>query len=104
MTRMADFEHFLPILLRHEGGFVNHPADPGGPTNKGITLATFTHCARELLGMAPTLDALRELTDAQVAIIYKALYWDAIRGDDIRSQSLANIVCDFQINAGSRSS
>jgi lysozyme family protein len=99
---MADFNRFFPILLAHEGGFVNHPADPGGPTNKGITLATFTHCARELLGVTPTMEALRKLTDAQAAIIYKTLYWDVIRGDEIASQGLANIVCDFQVNAGSR--
>lgn len=102
MTRMADFNRFLPILLQHEGGFVHHPADPGGATNKGITLATFTHCARQLLGIAPTLDALRALTDAQAATIYKTLYWDVVKGDDIPAQPLANIVCDFQVNAGSR--
>lgn len=99
---MADFNRFLPILLKHEGGFVHHPSDPGGPTNRGITLATFTHCARELLGIAPTLEALRELTEPQAAVIYKTLYWDVIRGDAIASQSIANIVCDFQVNAGSR--
>ena len=101
---MADFNRFLPILLQHEGGFVNHPADPGGPTNKGITLATFTHCARQLLGISPTLAALRDLTQGQAGTIYKKLYWDVVRGDDISSQPLADIVCDFQVNAGSRAS
>jgi lysozyme family protein len=102
--RMADFNQFFPILLKHEGGYVNHPADPGGATNKGITLATLSQCSRELLGMPPSLALLRELTDEQAAIIYKALYWDAIRGDAIASQAMADQVCDFQVNAGSRSS
>ncbi len=103
-TRMADFSRFFPILLKHEGGYVNHPADPGGATNKGITLGTLSQCSRALLGLPPSMGLLRELTDEQVGIIYKALYWDAIRGDDIASQSLASLVCDFQVNAGVASS
>lgn len=103
-TRMADFTLFFPILLKHEGGYVNHPDDPGGPTNKGITLATLSQCSRELLGLTPSVDLLRELSDEQAGIIYKALYWDAIHGDDIVSQPLANLVCDFQVNAGTASS
>jgi len=35
---MADFNSFLPILLKFEGGYVNDPADPGGETNKGVTM------------------------------------------------------------------
>jgi lysozyme family protein len=101
---MANFQAFLPILLQHEGGFVNDPADPGGATNKGITIATFQACAMRLLGIAPTLDALKAITDQQAGVIYKELYWNHICGDQISLQALANIVCDFQVNAGSRSS
>jgi lysozyme family protein len=100
---MADFHHFAPILFRHEGGFVDDPVDPGGATNRGITLGTFAHCARELLGVAPTMDALRALTEMQAATIYKALYWDVVRGDEMASQQIANTVCDFQVNAGAAS-
>ena len=97
---MASFDLFLPILLRFEGGFVDDPTDPGGETNKGITMATFRHCSRDLLGIEPTSENLKALTDAQAAIIYRALYWDKISGDDIQLQELANIVCDFYVNAG----
>lgn len=100
---MADFHRFAPLLFRHEGGFVDDPVDPGGATNRGITLATFAHCSRELLGVTPTIDALRELTEMQAATIYKALYWDVIRGDEMPSQQIANMVCDFQVNAGAAS-
>lgn len=99
---MADFKSFFPTLLRHEGGFVNDPADPGGATNKGITLATFNRCAQSLLGVAPSITTLRALTDDQAATIYKALYWDAIRGDQIALQPLANIIFDFNVNAGAQ--
>ncbi len=97
---MANFDAFFPTLLKFEGGFVDDPADPGGATNKGITLQTFEGCARRLLGIAPTLEALKNLTDAQAGTIYKALYWDKVRGDNIEPQALANIVFDFYVNAG----
>ena len=43
---VASFDLFLPILLRFEGGFVDDPTDPGGETNKGITMATFRHLGK----------------------------------------------------------
>ena len=97
---MASFDLFLPIILRFEGGFVDDPTDPGGETNKGITMQTFQHCAHELLGIDPTSDNLRALTDAQAGIIYRALFWNKMNGDDFQLQELANIVCDFYVNAG----
>jgi lysozyme family protein len=98
---MAQFQLFLPTLLRFEGGFVNDPHDPGGATNMGVTLATFKRYAKPLLGVLPTLDNLREMTDRQAAKIYKVEYWDRIYGDDISLQPLADIVFDFYVNAGS---
>jgi lysozyme family protein len=97
---MANFDLFLPIVLKFEGGYVDDPDDPGGETNKGITMATFRLCSHELLGIAPTSDNLKALTDAQAGIIYKARYWDAMQGDAINLQDLANIACDFHVNAG----
>ena len=97
---MADFNTFLPTLLKFEGGFVNDPADPGGATNKGITLKTFKAFAQPLLGKSPTLTNLKALTDKQAGVIYKVEYWDKVQGDDITSQDLDNILCDFYVNAG----
>jgi lysozyme family protein len=97
---MANFDAFFPTLLKHEGGFVNDPVDPGGATNKGITMGTFQRCARQYLGIEPTLENLKALTDAQAGKLYKPLYWDEVCGDDIALQELANIVFDFQVNAG----
>lgn len=98
---MAGFDIFLPILLKNEGGYVNNPNDPGGETNKGITIRTFAACSQSLLGVAPTSDNLKALTPAQAGIIYKARYWDVVSGDSFLLQDLANIVCDFYVNAGS---
>jgi lysozyme family protein len=99
---MARFDLFLPKLLRFEGGYLNDPDDPGGETNKGITMATFRACSRQLLGIEPTSQNLRSLTDVQAGVIYKAWYWDRVCGDAISLQDLAEIVCDFQVNAGAR--
>ena len=97
---MANFDIFLPILLRFEGGYVDDPTDPGGETNKGVTMATFRQCSHRLLGIEPTSDNLRALNDAQAGIVYRALYWDKMRGDAFSPQELANLVCDFYVNAG----
>ena len=97
---MASFQVFLPLLLRFEGGFVDDPADPGGATNKGITLQTFQAHARQLLAVAPTLENLKNLSDAQAGTLYKALYWDRARGDEIGLQPLADLLVDFHVNAG----
>ena len=97
---MADFNLFLPMLLRFEGGYVDNPADPGGETNKGVTMAVFSRSAHGLLGVEPTSANLKALTDAQAGILYKNLYWDKMQGDSIALQDLANIVCDFYVNAG----
>ena len=85
---MASFDLFLPMLLRFEGGYVNDPSDPGGETNKGITMATFRQCSHELLGLDPTSENLQSLTDAQAGIVYRALYWDKMSGDDVQLQEV----------------
>ncbi len=97
---MASFDVFLPILLKFEGGFVNDPSDPGGATNKGITIKTFQGCATKLLGVEPTLANLKALTDQQAGTIYQALYWNKMRAGEFGLQDLANISCDFFVNAG----
>lgn len=97
---MASFDLFLPIVLRFEGGYVDNPNDPGGETNMGITMMTFQQCAHALLGIDPTSQNLRALTPAQAGIIYKTNYWNKMQGDAFILQDLANIVCDFYVNAG----
>lgn len=97
---MADFNLFIPILLRNEGGWSDRSDDRGGPTNKGVTFKLFVSCAQRILGIAPTLEALKALTDEQSASIYRVVFWNEMRGDDFQSQDLANIVCDYFVNAG----
>src|SRR2546422_11050969 len=97
---MADFNSFLPMLLKFEGGYVNDPADPGGETNKGVNMKTFQACSQRMLGLAPTSANLEALTDQQAGGIYKALSWDKTQGDAINLEDLGHIVCGFYVHAG----
>jgi lysozyme family protein len=80
MNQNRRFSECVAIVLRHEGGFVNHPRDPGGATNMGITL----HTLREWRGDdSLTAENVRKLTEAEAREIYLARYWNPIRADDL---------------------
>ena len=98
---MANFNQFLPTLLKHEGGWSDDPVDPGGATNKGITLHTFKAYGPKLLNVQqPTVTQLKILTDDQAGRIYKSEYWDTVFADEIQFELLAHMLCDFHVNAG----
>ena len=90
-----NFEKSLQLVLVHEGGFADHPDDPGGATMKGVTLATF----RRYFGTDKTKDDLREITDAQLEQIYRAGYWDKCRCDQLPS-GVDYCVFDAAVNSG----
>lgn len=94
---MAKAELLQPFILRWEGGFSDHPADRGGATNKGVTLATF----QQFYGADRTADDLRGMTDAQWLHIFREGYWNRWQADRIASQSLANILVDWVWASGS---
>lgn len=89
------FNACLAEVLRHEGGYVDHPADPGGATNLGITHTTLAaHRGRPV-----TKDDVRALTRAEAAAIYHARYWIPIRGDAL-PPGLDLALFDFAVNSG----
>ena len=90
-----NFEVALKALLKHEGGFVNHPADPGGMTNLGVTKKVW----EEFVGHAVDEQAMRSLTPETVAPLYKKRYWDAVHGDDLPS-GVDLCVFDCAVNCG----
>lgn len=92
---MASWFNYIPMLLKWEGGFSNNPADKGGATNRGVTLTTF----RKWYGSGKTVEDLKAMTDCQWCRIMRS-YWDNIKADKINSQSIADIVADWHINAG----
>lgn len=88
---MAGFETEVERVLAHEGGFVDHPKDPGGATNFGIT-------ERVARANGYTGD-MRSLPRAKAIAIYKAQYWDAVKGDSL-PPALAGQVFDAAVNHG----
>lgn len=90
-----NFSQSLKAVLLHEGGFVNHPKDPGGMTNLGVTKRVW----EAWIGKAVGEKEMRALTPAMVAPLYKKQYWDAVRGDDLPS-GLDYLMFDFAVNAG----
>jgi lysozyme family protein len=91
----SSYDRALSLVLKHEGGYVDHPDDPGGPTNLGITIGTLS----AVLGRSATRADVKALTPAKVAPIYRARYWDAVRGDDL-PPGLDYAVFDYAINSG----
>jgi len=81
----------LETILHHEGGYVNHPKDPGGETNLGVTKRVYED-------FGGTKD-MKDLTREDVEPIYKKNYWDRVKGDDLPA-GLDLCVFDFGVNAG----
>lgn len=65
------FEDCLRLVLRHEGGFSNHPLDPGGVTNLGVTKRAW----EAYVNRKVTVDEMRRLTVEDVTPFYKRNYW-----------------------------
>lgn len=82
-----NFDACLAEVLRHEGGYVNHPSDPGGETNFGISRRAY-----------PGED-IRGMTRVRAAEIYRRDYWDAVQGDDLPA-GLDLVAFDAAVNSG----
>ena len=92
----GNFDKCLALLLAHEGGFVNHPQDPGGMTNLGVTKRVW----EEWVGHDVDEKQMRALTPETVAPLYKRKYWDAIRADELVA-GVDYCVFDVAVNSGS---
>jgi lysozyme family protein len=89
------FPAALDLVLGNEGGFANHPLDPGGPTKFGITLETLARARKAAVGV----EDVRNLERAEAGAIYRGLYWDAVRADELPA-GLDLALFDFAVNAG----
>ena len=87
----VNYDKCLETILHHEGGYVNHPKDPGGETNLGVTKRVYEE-------FGGTKD-MKDLTVEDVAPIYKKGYWDKMKGDDLPT-GLDLCDFDFGVNAG----
>lgn len=75
LNEQENWKRSIAFVRRWEGGWADHPADPGGATNKGITLATYTRWRQAHGQPAPSKDDLRNLSDEEANRIYYEWYW-----------------------------
>ena len=90
-----NFETALEMLLEHEGGYVNHPKDPGGETNLGVTKRTWA----KWLDRDINEGEMKELTPEDVAELYKKEYWDRLKCDNLPT-GLDFFCFDWGVNSG----
>ena len=92
---LSNFPASLFLILKSEGGFVNHRNDPGGMTNLGVTRNVWRDWVKRDVDEAE----MRSLTPELVAPLYKARYWDACKCDSL-PLGIDYAVFDFAVNAG----
>jgi len=91
----SNYDEALRRLLVHEGGYGNHPSDPGGPTNFGITI----HDYRKYAKPAATAAEVRAMTVGQAKAIYRSKYWNAMRCDELPA-GVDYCIFDYAVNSG----
>ena len=90
-----NFDLCLDRLLVHEGGYSNHPADPGGPTKFGITLADY----RRYVNAKATAADVRAMKVDDAKPIYRRRYWNAMRCDELPA-GVDYCIFDYAVNSG----
>lgn len=89
------YDAALARLLAHEGGYSNHPSDPGGPTNFGITI----HDYRKYVKPGATAADVQAMKVDDAKRIYRNKYWDAMRCDELPA-GVDYAVFDYGVNSG----
>lgn len=101
---MADFNKTIKLLKEIEGKYTKHKADKGNYNSQGALVGTNYGIAaptyEKIIGRPPTEEDMKNLTYEEAKNIYKQDYWDVIRGDEIKDQSVANIFFDGVVNQG----
>jgi lysozyme family protein len=90
-----NWQKSFEMMLESEGGYVNHPSDPGGMTNLGVTKRVW----EEWVGRESNEKEMRSLTPEMVAPLYKRKFWDACKCDELPT-GVDYLVFDFAVNAG----
>ena len=91
----SNWKQAFEQMLASEGGYVNHPADPGGRTNLGVTQRGW----EEWVGRESNEKEMRALTPEMVEPLYKRKFWDACKCDELPT-GVDDLVFDFAVNAG----
>lgn len=96
MTDQERFDRCLPEILHHEGGWSDHPSDPGGATMKGVTQTVYD-AYRARKGLA--LQSVRHIADEELSEIYRDGYWKAAACDKLPA-GVDLMVFDCAVNMG----
>lgn len=91
-----EFEDALKFVLKWEGGFTNHPKDPGGATNKGITQKVYD--VYKVSRKHPKM-SVKHILDFEVKDIYETKYWDLVRAKWLKAP-LGLVMFDTAVNFG----
>ncbi|WP_186130813.1 glycoside hydrolase family 108 protein [Burkholderia gladioli] len=97
---VARFKRISKIILNHEGGIVDHKNDKGGLTNRGIAWPTWQKYANEDLGVEPTVENLKSLTESQAEVIYLKRFWEPKGFCQFRDDRIALMTYDWTITSG----
>jgi lysozyme family protein len=92
---MDAFDLCIPFVLKEEGGYCCLPGDNGGATCRGVTMATLAAWR----GCAVTVQDVEHLSEQEARNIYRAMYWDKVRGDEL-PPAVALVMLDSAINSG----
>ena len=97
----TQFSNFMAKLADAEGGFVNHPNDPGGATNRGITIANWKEYGYDKDGDGDIdVDDLRFISEADAQSFYYDQFWKPMLGNSFKNADVAEVVIDHAVNAG----
>ncbi len=100
---MADFDKAIPVILKHEGGWVDNPADPGGETNFGISMLMVRRegMTPAQLGI-PNFDpgCMKLMTVDTAKSIYRKLFWDKPGYGRVTDDVVATKIFDCAVNCG----
>lgn len=100
---MSVFANAIPVILRHEGGWVNDPDDLGGETNYGISTLIIKRegITAEELGISSFRPgALKGMTVDAAKAVYKKIYWDRYKYGEVTDDTVATKIFDAAVNCG----
>lgn len=93
---MNEFDRSLAKTLVYEGGYVNHPKDPGGATNQGITQRVYDDYRKQ---HNLTSRPVKQLAATERDAIYRQRYWDLIKGDMLPA-GVSYVLFDGAVHSG----